>query len=77
MSTEYRLTERLCAVEGSSMIQIVAENPDVEGDDLWSERLDEHQLRAVIVKMVEALSYISSDPDEALARFNVNYGDTV
>lgn len=77
MSTEYRLAERLCAVEGSAMIQIVAENPDVEGEDLWSERMDEHQLRTAIIKMVEVLSYVSSDPEEALARFNVKYGQTV
>ena len=67
MSTEYQLAPGLSAYESSSMIEIYVE------DTLSPERT----LRTAIIKMVEVLSYISSDPEEALARFNVKYGDTV
>lgn len=77
MSTEYQLARGLSAYEQSGRVEIYVEDP------LSPERLvdfcpamDEHQLRAAIINLVKVLSYVSEDPDEALTRFNVKYGDT-
>lgn len=78
MSTEYKLAPGLTAYESSSMIEIYVEDtlsPERTVDHC--QRMDEHTLRTAIIKMVEVLSYVSSDPEEALARFNVKYGQTV
>ena len=78
MSTEYQLAPGLFAVESSSMIEIYVEDPRHPYCEVTHcPRMDERQLRTAIIKLVEVLSYVSDDPDEALARFNVNYGDTV
>ena len=74
MSTEYELAPNLSACEASSLITIGVDNP--VGESMWTPRMDEHQLRTAIIKLVEVLSYVSDDPEEALARFNVSYGDT-
>lgn len=75
MSTEYQLAPNLSAYESSGFITIAVDTP--VGDFLETPRMDEHQLRTAIIKLVEVLSYVSDDPDAALARFNVRYGDMV
>ncbi len=75
MSTEYQLAPNLSAHESSGFITIAVDTP--VGDFLETPRMDERQLRTAIIKLVEVLSYVSDDPEEALARFNVSYGDTV
>ena len=78
MSTEYQLAPGLSAVESSMVIEIFVEDPrHPDCEVIHCPRMDEHQLRTAIIKLVEVLSYVSDDPDEALARFNVSYGDTV
>ena len=78
MSTEYQLAPGLFAVESSMMIEIFVEDPRHPNREVTHcPRMDEHQLRTAIIKLVEVLSYVSDDPEEALARFNVSYGDTV
>ena len=78
MSTEYQLAPGLFAVEVSMMIEIFVEDPRHPAREVTHcPRMDEHQLRTAIIKLVEVLSYVSDDPDAALARFNVRYGDTV
>jgi hypothetical protein len=72
MSTDYKLAADLFATESSTNVAIGIDN--YEGY-MVSQYMDEHQLRAAIVKLVEVLSYVSDDPEEVLRRFNVNYGD--
>ena len=78
MSTEYVLARGLTAYEQSGMVEIYVEDPlSPERTVDFCPRMDEHQLRTAIIKLVEVLSYVSDDPEEAMRRFNVQYGDTV
>lgn len=77
MSTEYELGHGVTAVESSSRISIgvVVEEGIHHHFYKFSESMDEHQLRALIVKLIHSCSYISEDPSDILARFNVTYQD--
>lgn len=73
MSTEYNIAPGVTVTERSSRLNLGIERED---GYLAAPAMDEITARLAIIKLVEALSYISKDPDEVLARFNVNYGDT-
>jgi hypothetical protein len=73
VSTSYQITKELTAHESSTRITLSLETGSAFLDSY--EELDALALRKAIVKLVHVLSYISDDPEEALSRFNVDYGD--
>ena len=73
MSTSYDITKHLTAHESSTRITFSLYDGTETTDS--GEELDALALRKAIVKLVHVLSYISDDPEEALSRFNVDYGD--
>lgn len=72
MSTEYELAPGVTVTERSGRLSMSVE---MVNGYLAAPEMDEATTRLAIIKLVEALSYISEDPDEVLARFNVKYGD--
>jgi len=77
MSTEYKITEDISAHESSSCISLGIDMGDGSGMCEFSTYMDEAAFRKAIIKQIEALSYISEDPEATLKRFNVDYGETV
>lgn len=79
MSTEHTLhmdeTTELVVEESSDMVRIGA-HCKVADQAVYTDSMTEEEFRAVIVKQIKILSYISADPDEVLKRFNVEYGQT-
>ena len=84
MSTEYVLDEgdgkgskygaRFAVEESSCEVTFSLSEGDGEPVDATSRRFTAQELRQIIIRQIEVLSYISEDPEEVLARFNVDYG---
>jgi hypothetical protein len=78
MSTEYIIHR---SFDGSTIE--LHEHSSLVDLALWNEHgalslcrnLNDKELRRMIIRMVEVLSYISGDGEKELKRFNVNYGD--
>jgi hypothetical protein len=80
MSTEYELGHGLVAVESGSRISIGVDRFSYdEGSCIeWlTDSLDEEKLRALIIELIHACSYIADDPEVLLKRFNTTYEDKI
>lgn len=76
MSTEYHITGELFACERSGKIDLYIDSVD-RGFHYAKNDMDESDLRAAIVRLIHACSYISEDPQALLDRFNTSYRDTI
>lgn len=72
MSTEYNIAPGVTVTESSCRLSFAVE---CGSGFLSAPDMDEATTKLAIIKLVEALSYISDDPDAVLSRFNVEYGD--
>lgn len=70
MGTEYHLSDTYSAHEQSCKISLCVERAD---GYLVGKEMNHDQLCALIAELVRVASYISSDPEETLKKFNVNY----
>ena len=72
MSTEYTLSDVLSILESSDTVTYWMDNGS---EQIFAGPFTENEFKSLIIRQIEILSYISSDPDEVLKRFNVKYGD--
>lgn len=76
MSTSYRLLDKMLLEEQSSKVRFNLEAGNNLGYmQIVTDELSAKELRTVIIKQIEVLSYISEDANEVLSRFNISYGD--